>query len=299
MIFRAETRDGRPFLLGSPKTAVFSYDADAPADSLLVRFPVDFSPPPLTRIFALRGGNPFFSGIVDEQNLILTGTGLTLELSARSFEAILLDSEARPGEILSPGAASIAERFLTPLGLKWEDEAKLPPFSPVTVEKGTSVWEVLTSILGNNPYFRLTVNDRGGVCLSPIVERKIFLKDISSAEVSRLPCEEISEVVLQSSRGSYDTVYRSGTSAVPRIRYVSLGSARQPKRLIKESEEKNFRVKITTQAALFPVLGCLFSFNLKNIGNFRDLPVISAKYELGINGERTLLTLGRPQKTEV
>ena len=61
-------------------------------------------------------GRVLFAGIVDEQVLSESGDGITVELSARSRAALLLDNEARPQIYYMPSLKLMFERHAAPYG---------------------------------------------------------------------------------------------------------------------------------------------------------------------------------------
>src|SRR5699024_3417624 len=87
-----------------------------------------------------RAGRVLFAGIVDEQVLSEDGDGITVELSARSRAALLLDNEAQPQIYYMPSLKLLFERHAAPCGFTGylgRDEVFGGAF---TVEKGMSEW---------------------------------------------------------------------------------------------------------------------------------------------------------------
>ena len=102
MTFWGELTDGTELLLGEPMEAQLLYDSDAPASQLRAVFPAEKQWEDLAVVRVFHQGQVAFGGIVDEQNTALSGEGFTVELIARSWEALLLDNEARPAVLRSP-----------------------------------------------------------------------------------------------------------------------------------------------------------------------------------------------------
>ena len=138
MTFWGELTDGTELLLGEPMEAQLLYDSDAPASQLRAVFPAEKLWEDLAVVRVFHQGQVAFGGIVDEQNTALSGEGFTVELIARSWEALLLDNEARPAVLRSPSLGLLWERYFQPLGLTSVVGDQSPKAGELAVEKGTS-----------------------------------------------------------------------------------------------------------------------------------------------------------------
>ena len=221
MTFWGELTDGTELLLGEPMEAQLLYDSDAPASQLRAVFPAEKLWEDLAVVRVFHQGQVAFGGIVDEQNTALSGEGFTVELIARSWEALLLDNEARPAVLRSPSLGLLWERYFQPLGLTSVVGDQSPKAGELAVEKGTSCWELLESFcrdyLGTAPW----VDGKGTLHCEGPQETKVMAGRVLSAELSRLPCKQLSAVWQQSFRGTYDTPFRGCllyTSPSPRDR---------------------------------------------------------------------------------
>ena len=114
MTFWGELTDGTELLLGEPMEAQLLYDSDAPASQLRAVSPRRSCGRTWRWCGWFRQGQVAFGGIVDEQNTTLSGEGFTVELIARSWEALLLDNEARPAVLRSPSLGLLWERYFQP-----------------------------------------------------------------------------------------------------------------------------------------------------------------------------------------
>lgn len=141
MTFWGELTDGTELLLGEPMEAQLLYDSDAPASQLRAVFPAEKQWEDLAVVRVFHQGQVAFGGIVDEQNTALSGEGFTVELIARSWEALLLDNEARPAVLRSPSLGLLWERYFQPLGLTSVVGDQSPKAGELAVEKGTSCWK--------------------------------------------------------------------------------------------------------------------------------------------------------------
>ena len=102
MTFWGELPQGPEMLLGEPLSVELLYDRDAPADQLTAVFPAEEPWEALSVVRVFHEGKLLFGGIVDEQNAVLSESGLQVELVCRSWEALLLDNEAQPAVLRSP-----------------------------------------------------------------------------------------------------------------------------------------------------------------------------------------------------
>lgn len=291
MTFWGTTIFGDRLLLGEPAEAALSYDRDAPADLLRVKFPADRMWEELREVEMYEKGEPAFRGVVDEQNTELSSAGLTIELVCRSREALLLDNEALPENILSPSLSLLETRLLTPLGLALGAGDTERKQGELVISKGESVWTVLErfcqEFLETEPYVDLD----GLVQCGGLPGKSLELKDVISAQVNLLPCKRITEVWQQSSRGSYDTPYRSEGRNVPRRRYLSMQSGKNPHQVLEAGERNSFLLTVACAGAWWPGRNASASVTLPGVGRFENCPVQSALYRRDKSGERTRLVL--------
>lgn len=291
MTFWGIAPDGGRRLLGEPAECVLSQDQDAPADLLRAVFPAERLWEPLAEVEGALNGAVFFRGVVDEQTAALSAAGLTVELVCRGREALLLDNEAPPGTLLSPDLNALEERLLRPLGLSLgvAAEGRWPGEFPIA--KGKSCWWALAAfcqgVFGETPYVDLAGQVRlggpgGGVALGEPL----------SAKLSYLPYQRISEVWVQSFRGTYDTRYRGPGAGVPRRRYLSQRGG-DPKALLEQGERASFLLTVTVAGALWPGKGGRASVTVPGMGRFQDCPVKSAQVRRDKTGERTKFVLER------
>lgn len=293
MIFWGVGLSGSELLLGEPKEAVLTYDRDAPADLLRVKFPADRMWEELAEVVLYEDGRQTFRGIVDEQNTILSSQGLTVELVCRSREALLLDNEAMPGTVASPSLPVLETRLLTPLGLTLGGGDREKKRGELAVTKGESCWSVLErfcgAFLGTVPYVDL----EGRVQCEGAPGKRLELKDVISAEVSLLPCKRVSEVWQQSCRGGYDTLYRGKSRGTVRRRYVSMQGGKSPGEVLARGERDSFLLTVTCAGSWWPGRNASASLDLPGAGRFEDCPVRGASYRRDRSGERTRLILER------
>ena len=229
MTFWGELPQGPEMLLGEPLSVELLYDRDAPADQLTAVFPAEEPWEALSVVRVFHEGKLLFGGIVDEQNAVLSESGLQVELVCRSWEALLLDNEAQPAVLRSPSLEALWEKYLKPLGLAGYAGEKGAQTGEMTVEKGMSCWEVLEGFcqdyLGVSPW----VDSSGVLHCESLSESRVEAGPVLWAEFSLLPCKQLSTVWQQSYRGTYDTPFRGGASLeFSASCYVSMEEGRDP-----------------------------------------------------------------------
>lgn len=290
MTFWGTSVSGDKILLGEPSAAVLLRDCDAPADLLEVKFPADKMWDGLAELELCEGDEVVFRGIVDEQNTLLSASGLTVELVCRSREAILLDNEAEPCSMLAPSLAALESKFLLPLGFAAVGD-KTKKQGELTISKGESVWAAVENFcekwLGAVPF----VDSDGALQCITAEKESVQVSQIIEAQIRQLPYKRISEVWQQSCRGSYDTPYRSGRGGVKRRRYLSMESTQSAADMIEESERESVLISLTCAGAYWPGRNAVVSAQVPGVGTLTDCPVRSIKYTRDKNGERTCLVL--------
>lgn len=291
MTYWATLRNGGQMLLGEPKEAVLSYDAAAPADQLKAVFPADRIWEELVEVLAYEAGQGVFRGVVDEQNTRLTPDGLFVELICRSREALLLDNEAEPRSIRGASLESLRAKLLEPLGFTKVTGGQEALRGELAVEKGSSVWQVLARFcgecFGTEPY----VDFEGVLHCEGREAKRLRLGRVMSAQVSQRPCKRLSAVWKQGYRGGYDTLYSDAGAALPRRRYLSAQSGRNPRQVLDEAKRESFLLTVTCAGNWWPPHGALADVSVPRAGRFESCRVRQAVYYRDGSGERTRFTL--------
>lgn len=292
MTFWGELTDGTEMLLGEPAEAELLYDSEAPADQLTVVFPADRLWEDLAVVRVFHQGKVVFGGVVDEQNTTLSGEGFRVELVCRSWEARLLDNEARPAVMTSPSLALLWERYLKPLGFSEILGDRTGKTGELSVGKGVSCWELLSGFcqdyLGTQPW----VDGDGVIHCEGLPETSLRVDPVSSVELSRMPCSQLSAVWQQSFRGTYDTPFRnSAAPGVFRQRFLSMEDGRDPRELIRQGQRESRLLTVEAPGAYWPLRGGLVTVEAPRFGKFEDCPVRSVRYLRDGRGERTKMVL--------
>lgn len=299
MTFWGVNASGERMLLGEPMEAVLSMDRDAPADLLRAKFPAASLWEELREVSMYKDGDLLFRGIVDEQNTTLSSTGLVTELVCRSLEALLLDNEAPPGATGSPSFELLETRLLLPLGLRAGTVDKSRQPGELNVEKGESCWTVLNRFCQTYFGAEPCVDLNGLVQCGQTPRKEVELREIISAKVEMLPCKRLSEVWIQSCRGGYDTAFRGGQDSIPRRRFVSAQSGKDPRSLLESAERESFLLTVTCRGAVIPGKSDTASVTLPHVGRFTGCPIRSVQYRRDKNGEQTRLVLEKGKVEQV
>lgn len=293
MTYWGTLKSGGQMLLGDPREAVLAYDREAPADQLKAVFPADKLWEELTEVCVYHEGRGVFRGIVDEQNARLTADGLFIELVCRSREALLLDNEAEPRVIRSPSLETLRQRLLEPLGFSQITGGEGAVRGELSVEKGSSCWQVLAGFcreyFGTGPY----VDFEGVIHCEGREEKALELSRVMSAEISYLPYKRLSAVWKQGYRGGYDTLYRDHGAMLPRRRYISAQNGKDPRGVLREARQESFLLTVTCSGSWWPPHGALANVAVPQAGKFTGCPVRRAVYTRDRNGERTRFVLER------
>lgn len=292
MTYWGELADGTEMLLGEPAEAQLLRDSDAPADQLRAVFPTGQPWEELTAVRVFHQGQVVFGGVVDEQNTSLSEDGLAVELVCRSWEALLLDNEARPAVLASPSLETLWKRYLEPLGLAGLLGDRSPQAGELAVEKGQSCWQLLEDFcqrLGITPW----VDGRAVLHCEGEEGGLLQAGKAHWAQLSQLPCKRLSAVWQQSFRGTYDTPFRDDGARCRRQRFVSMEDGRDPRQLLRQARRESWLLTVECPGVQWPGRGGLVTVEAPLLGRFENCPVRSARYTRDSRGQRTRLVLER------
>ena len=252
-------------------------------------FPVREIPEELAEITVQEDGKDVFRGIVDEQTVKLSPFGLQLELTCRSLAALLLDCEAMPEALQLLTADDLEEKYLTPLGLRYGESDRTARARGITLTKGDSCWEAVAMFwektFGGTPCVR-----PDGSIGRP--EKKVY--SIPASQVITLrhnvqPCRRIGDVVVQSSGGEYDTVFRAENGSTNR-RYLESPVTTHPRRLQEQRQQESASITVVCPGELWLGRGDLVSVMAPPVGWFESCSVLGVQIMVGDEGTMTELT---------
>lgn len=220
-----------------------SREESVPADYMEARFPYFKNAGRLCTLCLYDGDRLLFRGICDETVSTKSGSGAYTYVYCRNAFALLIDNEACPGVYRSITAQVIFNRYLKPLGFKDYIADSGAASGEFTVNKGSSVYEVLGDFCriryGSVPKF----SQDGAIVFNPVQseETAVFSDEkirgvnslrYSEIQASMLPCRLISSVNVKTSENDYYTTVLDNSFArekgVVRRRYMDACSESTP-----------------------------------------------------------------------
>lgn len=316
MTYKFITIDGDTTELKNPISVKISKDKDAPADSILIQFPVDsiqkyqnnIKKFAYIKIYNDENCDLVFDGLVDEQIVEVSEDGLILEISGRSIACLLLDNEALPQTYYLPSLKTIFERHVKPYGFtgyKGSDTAFSGKF---VVQKGMSEWDVLynfcTEFLGVEPKITpaRVINVTENTLQIPL---KFSNKDneIKYTYISEIEnrYEIISEVNVRAEQdGNYSMKFINDTATkndIIRKRYVNsvddITPASTAQKLIDKGNEEAYQIALNCPCQLIGELDMPAIVDDDTIGYMTGLKIKSIIYTLNSNKENCRILLNK------
>lgn len=211
----------------APLTFSLLRSADTPVDSLKAVFlQEDLFSREIAEVEINSSKGVFFSGVIDEQDLLISSSGQWVTLTGRSRAALLCDNEALPAQYLETGIDSIFERHVRPYGFSSVEAARQPPLPSFLVAKGESELDVLSRfcLLGGYPSPRFSADNRlilkwenahSTLSISNTAKGAIPFLSISR-KLARHTC--ISEIYLKNKDGIYSTLVENPHALAHNIR---------------------------------------------------------------------------------
>ncbi len=292
------TPAGATIFLGEPLSIKISRDADAPADGLTAEFP-HRSLPDLCRVRIWDGGTLYFSGIVDEQHEILALSGMTVKISARGMAAPLLDSEALPQTYRNPSLPSLYNRHAAPFGLAGCRGPTNAACGEMTVEKGTSDWQMLEQFcrefLKTSP--RVTVEGIFDASGKPCRELRFGTSGIPyyALEYRRNWYPLLSDVYVQTEKGGAYTACLHGELArqhgILRKRYLSVSASASAEKLLADSVSDSLELRVRCYGWYDAEPGDTAEIDCPAFGNLPRARVQGASYSLDSSGKTCTIFL--------
>ena len=297
--------DGKKILMPPALAVTMNMDEDVPADDLYAVFPYREGEE-LKEIAVYDGDRLIFTGVVDEEERILSDQGEYLRISARSLAAHLLDNEASPRTYDHPGAGMVYRHHAQEYGIRRGDSDDATYFGELNVIKGSSQWGVIKSFC-NACYSTFPRVSADGVLYMKGIdagetvifgEGGIGYTDISE-KVKR--CEEISRVNVKTavSEGYRLPVENADASArgIRRERYINAVLTATPIKcadvMIESGKAKAYLLTLSCPERLTDLLGRGAVVRDPILGERDGLYISSIKYRLTSAGETTELRLKR------
>ena len=285
---------GHLTILQKPVYADIVFSADAPAAGMRAVFTVEGNIPQLYGAEVFDGETLLFCGLIDEQSEKTDRNGKTLEIRARSREALLLDNEAAPQIYFMPSMPLLMERHFSRYGFtRFVGESKA--FNGrLTVAKGMSEWELLSEFcwkfLRTVPYITIdgTIDISGQDHSSSIYLGRPLLSVTKKYRRSCLFSELHARTY---SAGGYEMPFFSSLAEknkVQRIRYVnavdSTGKTIEDVQNLLSDSESAFE---TYELSADGIVCCCVGDTLRTMELAQPLHITEIHYIRNSTGEKT------------
>ncbi len=285
--------DGKEYTLPYPFWLTFESDIDAPADALTLTY-LNQDLPEICMITVT--GDIYFDGIIDLISRKKSQDGDKTVLNARSLAAILLDSEASPGEHTDLSLDMVYWDFYCLGKIKGFLYDTFTPVSSITLPKGTSKWRFLTlfceQTMGNKP----RITDDGYISTKPYsteILHNFSESDCIAVEKTTDLSDIINSVSARNQNGVYSTsVVSTAVTPFQRVRYLIPGAkwvnfeVQYCKKILRQSMLRHKTITATLPKLHAAHVGDGVMFDGE------EKCVIGVKYTLNSNGAATELILG-------
>lgn len=299
----AVTNSDDTITLTKPLYVCIRKSDDAAAHSLSCNFGITEQLPPLKEITVKYEDIILFSGVVDTQTVSCDDKGMYLSINARSYAALLLDSEAMPTNYYMPSLQLIYDRHLAPYGIKgFKGENKVFT-SQMNISKGCSEWSVIKKfadtfmginpIIDENGYVDLTGNDSNNTVFVYYDDKIINISKVLN------PYKLISQVILRTEENADYSMTVNNNKPTPYIKrryYDGANTALSPlykgEKIIDNSNMEYLSVKIKYSGFLPIKINNKMKILNSPISLDDTLVVKEIKYTLSSKGKYTDITLG-------
>lgn len=301
MTVKVKTMNGDMTVLKKITELAFHQEADAPCDSLLVKYKAEEALDEIVEVMGYENGRLFFFGYCDYQSDLYDTNGYEGYIYARSSISILVDNQCLPYTYNSPTAKQLFLNCAKEHGFK----NKMPEITSdekYQVQLGTSCYGAINNFVG--------LITGGSVRANPDNELEVlsYSKEINSLEKYKIisqrrvinRSEPIGKIHFKRLQGNeYDLHTKSllaEKNMLSKSMYVNLASLPQwqreytIKQKLKASFDNYYLFEIEIAGYADDRLLQRFSGHLLT-GDFADYALVKKKYTIDKNGERTKLTL--------
>lgn len=290
-------------------TAVIESDTNVPADSLTVTFPYSSEiSKNADYISAYLDNKLVFTGQIDEIITIKKADGVINKLTARSMASFLLDNEAEALTYINPSAGFIFERHLKPLGITEYEADDIPFYGALKIDKGMTHWQVLYNFCKNRYGVMPRISGDGKAYFKGADNTAVVTFGEEKDDIHYLSLREnnkrfklISEVKLKLNEfGTYSGVIRNTndeSNSINRVRYVNLisdnNTIETADKIINQSNLDSYTIELECLGCQIGVIGSKAEIYDNLLGEMKNLKIISVRYTLDSNGEKTTVTMGK------
>ncbi len=297
----AITINSQEFIINNIISLSIKKSTDAQAHSLSCSIFADKIIDNISEIKVIDNDFILFAGIVDTQKITCDGSGLHIDITARSYSALLIDSEALPTTYYMPSLQLIYDKNIAPYNIKGYKGDNKTYTGILTINKNSSEWSVLqnfankfmgvTPIIDENKVLDLTDNNKNNTVIIN------FNRNTMSISKELRPYKLISKIIMRTNDNSdYSTIINnSNTNALLKKRYydtVNNQNIYTSEQILKNTNNQYQIIKIIYSGFLDVQLYNKFEIfdSPINIGSY-NLTVSEIKYTLSNKGKYTYLTL--------
>lgn len=304
--FEAILADGGRKPLEKILAAELKRELEVPADSLSLSIPYESGLcGSIKELEVTQDGTTVFLGRIDEAVNLCTDKGAVIRLSARSYAAALLDSEAEPRVYTYPSAELIFRRHLLPFGITECRHDRQPLYNSLQINKGMSHWQVIARfcrdrygvpprIEGRRAYLDGYDNPgsvtfgKNGVPYLSISESRRRHKLITSVAVRFKPNTGYVSVVKNKN---------PECEGLDRVRYIDMLTERaryeSPESVLENSNLLSYRVTLRCRGCLLDALGKKAVIRDDRLGELDGLKIEAVSWRLSEKGEESEVRLGK------
>lgn len=252
-----------------------------------------------------------FTGVVDEQQHLMSAGGEFLKITARSLAAKLLDNESVPISYNHPSTSTVLKNHVSPFSIKSEPHERTS-YSTQTVKKGYTNWQAVEDFsknaYGTTPRVNVLgelvfekTDDSGCVVFSPFDEKGAvrYLSFVSCIK----RCEELSKVKIKAVNcGGYTSVVENKDAInrhIQRERYLNSVLTQTPvqyaQQMIDNAKQKAYYITLKCSGPVLSVFLKNAKVKLFDNKEMNNLYVSSISYNLSKNDDSTTITLKRKE----
>lgn len=289
--------------LGMPCSVKLNRSKDAPCDDINITFPIDKLIDEVKVIYVYNQDKLIFKGIVDQQSIEYTSSGIFLNIVARSPASYLLDNEAKPQTYYRPSLKIIFEKHIKPFGFKGFIGNGKVFSSTFVISKGMSEWDVLEKFCNN--YLRIqprvTLDEYIDASGKSTNKEIIFSNAGGNLKYSSFSYKirrhkRLSEIFVRATKNDSYSIkvsdYDAINKSIKRRRYLnatdeSLTPVIAGQNMISNSKKDAYEFILQCPGVVDINLGDKIKINDYVLGEFRDIFVKEIIYTLNSNFEMT------------
>ncbi len=293
-------------LLFCPLALSINQEENIPCDDMTAVFSYE-KVPQLKSVVVYDDDAVVFTGVVDEQQTIISTDGAYLKICARSMAAALIDNESIPVTYNHPNANLIFEKHAKPFGISKYNGNDSTYYGELVISKGMSNWQAVYNFFSNCFSKTPRINIRGELdFLSPYGDKIVFSAndgDINYISLTQTQkrCEEISRVNIKvtNSSGYFCKVTNEDAEkrGITRERYLNAVLTDTPMKcadmMISNGRKNSFNIKLICQGRYLDILGRSAKVKSDFCSDEENLYVSEVRYVLNSKKDLTTIVLKR------